>query len=284
MSNKVKLLDFKLKRNLWADIFGAYKSLFHGNWIEFAEHREYLPWDSIKFIDWKTSAKTGKLQIKKYEEERNIKILFIIDLNESYLQFQDKKELLEEVFYTLAVSAINNNDNVSILLNIKWKNEKIINLPYSYQMWNIFQAINFLDNYNKEQKISDIEEIIKSTSWNPKINNNLIFILTDNDKIKDSKAWKLLWLKNEVIYINIYDYFENNLANLSGGINLSNWKSFLNISLKNKNKIEEYKKIRQTKLYNLKQDLLKMNIWYLYLDNALDIYQWLYKFFLSYEK
>jgi len=284
MSNKAKLLDFKLKRNLWADIFGAYKSLFHGTWIEFAEHREYLPWDSIKFIDWKTSAKTGKLQIKKYEEERNIKILFIIDLNETYLQFKNKKELLEEVFYTLAVSAINNNDNISVLINIKWKNGKVINLPYSYQMWNIFQTIDILENYNEKQKISDLEELVKFVSWNPEITNNLVFVLTDNDKIKNTKNWKLLWLKNEVIYINIYDYFENNLANLSGDINLSNWKTFLDVFLKNENKIEKYKKIRQKKLEDLKQELLKSNIWYLYLDSSYDVYKWLYKFFLNYEK
>ncbi len=284
MNKRAKLLDFKLKRNLWSDIFWAYKSLFHGTWIEFVEHREYLPGDMIKTIDWKVSARTWKLQVKKYEEERNIKILFIIDLNETYLQFKDKKEILEEVFYTLALSWLNNNDNISIVLNVKWKNNKSIVLPYSYEIWNIFRTIDILENYNKNQETLNFEEVIKQVVSNQQINNNLVFVLTDNDKLEDSKDWRLLWLKNEVIYINIYDYFENNLVKENTNINLTNGGKFMDISLLNKDKIEKYQKLRQLKLEQLKQELLKNNIWYLYLDNSLDVYKWLYKFFLSYDK
>ena len=284
MNKKAKLLDFKLKRNLWSDIFWAYKSLFHGTWIEFAEHREYLPWDSIKTIDWKVSARTGKLQIKKYEEERNIKILFVLDLNETYLQFKNKKEILEEVFYTLALSWIDNNDNISIVLNIKWKNNKPTILPYSYEIWNIFRTLDILENYNENTETLSLDTTVEYLTSNPQINNNLIFVLTDNDEIKQDKDWKLLWVKNEVIYVNIYDYFENNLISLNEDISLSNGSSFIDLSLISKEKIQKYRELRQYKIENLKQSLIKNNIWYLYLDDSLDIYKWLYKFFLSYDR
>lgn len=284
MNKKAKLLDFKLKRNLWSDIFWAYKSLFHWTWIEFAEHREYTPWDPIKTIDWKVSAKTNKLQIKKYEEERNIKILFVIDINETYLQFKNKKEIIEEVFYTLALSWINNNDNISIVLNIKWKNNKPIILPYSYEIWNIFRTLDILENYNLDTETLSLNTTIKNIISNPQVNNNLIFILTDNDEIKQDKNWRLLWVKNEVVYVNIYDYFENNLLTLNEDITLSNGSKFIDIALMNKDKIQKYQKLRQYKLEKLKQKLLKNNISYLYLDSSLDIYKWLYKFFLTYDR
>ena len=284
MNKKAKLLEFKLKRNLWSDIFGAYKSLFHWTWIEFAEHREYLPWDSTKFIDWKVSAKIWKLQIKKYEEERNIKILFIIDLNETYLYFKSKKQILEEIFYTLSISWINNNDNISIILNIKDKNKNQTILPYSYQIWNIFRTLDIIENYNEDHKTENIENILKYVISNPQIKKNLVFILSDNGNLQDLKNWKLLWLQNEVIYINIYDYFENNLVNLSWDISLSNWKKFTQIWLSNLHKIKQYQKLRKKKLADFKSELIKVNINYLYLDNSLDIYKQLYKFFLSYEK
>ena len=271
---KAKLLDLKIKKNLWNDLFWVFKSAFHGNGLEFAEHREYVFWDSVKHIDWKLSSKTQKLFIKKYDEEKTIKITFIVDLNESFYQFKNKLELLEEIFYTLAISWLKNNDNISIYINWFWL------LPYSNSFQSIIRWINIIEKW--VNKYENLENIIEKIALNPKIKNNLIFILSDNDTINNERNWKLLWYKNEVIYINIFDYFENKLEKLDSSLNVNYDKNYLSINLSDKKRINEYKLLREKKLELLKYNLLKSNINYLYLDTQLNSYKELYKFFLEY--
>jgi uncharacterized protein (DUF58 family) len=51
--------------------------------VEFAEHRQYMPGDEIRHIDWKIYGKTDRYYIKQYEEETNLKSYIIIDASKS---------------------------------------------------------------------------------------------------------------------------------------------------------------------------------------------------------
>ena len=60
-------------------IVGLHKSPFHGFSVEFAEHRLYNPGDSVKNLDWKVYARSGRLYTKRYEEETNLRCQVVID-------------------------------------------------------------------------------------------------------------------------------------------------------------------------------------------------------------
>lgn len=64
-------------------ITGLHKSPFHGFSVEFAEHRQYMPGDEIRHIDWKIYGKTDRYYIKQYEEETNLKSYLILDASKS---------------------------------------------------------------------------------------------------------------------------------------------------------------------------------------------------------
>jgi uncharacterized protein (DUF58 family) len=64
-------------------ITGLHKSPYHGFSVEFAEHRQYMPVDEIKHIDWKIYGKTDRYYIKEYEEETNLKSYIILDASRS---------------------------------------------------------------------------------------------------------------------------------------------------------------------------------------------------------
>ena len=53
-------------------VAGMHPSPYHGFSVEFAEHREYVPGDDIRHVDWKVWSKTDKLYLKQYEEETNL--------------------------------------------------------------------------------------------------------------------------------------------------------------------------------------------------------------------
>ncbi|MCX6856747.1 MAG: DUF58 domain-containing protein [Verrucomicrobia bacterium] len=50
--------------------FGQEESVFHGGGLEYAQSRLYVAGDPVKFIDWKVSARVGKLFIKEYQEPK----------------------------------------------------------------------------------------------------------------------------------------------------------------------------------------------------------------------
>lgn len=65
---------------------GGHRSPYFGQSIEFAQHREYVPGDDIRRIDWKVWSKTDKYYIKQYEEETNLRTTLVVDVSES-MQF-----------------------------------------------------------------------------------------------------------------------------------------------------------------------------------------------------
>lgn len=64
-------------------VTGLHKSPYQGFSIEFAEHRQYMPGDEIRNIDWKVYAKSDRYYIKKYEEETNLRAYILLDASES---------------------------------------------------------------------------------------------------------------------------------------------------------------------------------------------------------
>lgn len=72
---------FSLRARLIVEgfIIGLHKSPYHGFSVEFSDHRQYNPGDSIGAIDWKVYAKTNRYYIKRYEEETNLKAYIIVD-------------------------------------------------------------------------------------------------------------------------------------------------------------------------------------------------------------
>jgi len=265
-NKKLHTIEFKLKKLLNWGLFGNYKSKVSGAWMEFDEHKNYNSGDNIRDIDWKASSKTWELFVKKYEQEKDLKVLFVLDTGESMnfgSEDKTKKDTLIETFYALALSAYYNNDNVWAIIGNK---NNLEFLDYKKSKNNIYRIIDLLE---KENNIFDLEKALDEVKTR-RIKNNLIFIITDNGNF-DLNKLKFLSQNNDIIVINIFDKFENELDLKSWNISLNLWKNFLNIDLADKNKIEEFKKLRQKKIEKTKYDLEKNNIWYIFLDNKSDI-------------
>jgi uncharacterized protein (DUF58 family) len=62
---------------------GLHKSPFHGFSVEFADHREYVPGDDLKYLDWPLFARTDQYYIKRFEEETNLRCHLILDCSAS---------------------------------------------------------------------------------------------------------------------------------------------------------------------------------------------------------
>jgi uncharacterized protein (DUF58 family) len=64
-------------------IAGLHKSPYLGFSTEFAEHREYVPGDNLRYLDWKVVARTDRNYIKVFEEETNVRCYVLLDVSGS---------------------------------------------------------------------------------------------------------------------------------------------------------------------------------------------------------
>ena len=62
-----------------------YRIIFRGKGLEFDKYREYSPDEDASNIDWKASLRSNKLMAKQYIEERELNIIFVVDVSENML-------------------------------------------------------------------------------------------------------------------------------------------------------------------------------------------------------
>ena len=113
---KIRILTNRLIDDQLA---GDYHSTFKGQGVEFDEVRPYMAGDDVRTIDWNVTAKTGVPYIKRYSEERELTILFLVDVSGSQgygSVRRSKMELAAEVTALLALTAIRNQDKIGLVL------------------------------------------------------------------------------------------------------------------------------------------------------------------------
>jgi uncharacterized protein (DUF58 family) len=116
---KVRRIQIVASRQVDDLLAGAYRSVFKGRGMEFDEVRESSPGDDVRTIDWNVTARAGHPYVKRYAEERELTILFVVDVSRSGLfgsQDGSKLDRTMEVAALLMLSAQKNNDKVGLLL------------------------------------------------------------------------------------------------------------------------------------------------------------------------
>ena len=81
--NKISKLELRARLVVEGFVSGMHRSPYHGFSVEFAQHREYVPGDDTRYIDWKIYAKSDRYYIKEFEEETNLRAHLFLDQSES---------------------------------------------------------------------------------------------------------------------------------------------------------------------------------------------------------
>ncbi len=107
------------KRLVDDHLSGDYHSVFKGQGIEFDEVREYAMGDDVRSIDWNVTARMGHPFVKRFSEERELTVIFLVDISGSQAfgsGIRSKAELAAEITCLMALSAIQNQDKVGLIL------------------------------------------------------------------------------------------------------------------------------------------------------------------------
>lgn len=113
---KIKILTSHLIDD---QLTGDYHSMFKGQGVEFDEVRPYVAGDDIRSIDWNVTARTGSPHVKRFSEERELTVIFLVDVSGSQVfgsGTRSKSELAAEVTCLLALTAIRNQDKIGLIL------------------------------------------------------------------------------------------------------------------------------------------------------------------------
>jgi uncharacterized protein (DUF58 family) len=119
LARKIRYIQIYTSKAVNDSLAGEYESVFKGRGMEFEEVRGYQIGDDVRSIDWNVTARTGEPYVKIFKEERELTVMFLVDLSASG-SFgsisKTKNEIAAEICALLAFSAIKNNDKVGLII------------------------------------------------------------------------------------------------------------------------------------------------------------------------
>lgn len=156
LARKIRYIEIYTSKAVNDVLAGEYESVFKGRGMEFDEVREYTPGDEIRTIDWNVTARMGHPYVKRFVEERELTVMFLVDLSASGdfgTVEKTKNETAAELCALLAFSAIKNNDKVGLIV---FTNTVEMHIPPKKGTSHVLRLIRELLNFRPHKTKTDI--------------------------------------------------------------------------------------------------------------------------------
>jgi uncharacterized protein (DUF58 family) len=205
---KVHLIEINTRKVVDDVMSGNYRSHFKGHGVQFSEHRLYVAGDDVRHIDWKVSARTRDLLVKKFEEERQLTVFLVVDTSGSK-QFgtheKFKSEIAAEIGGMLAYAATHTGDRVGVLL-FAGKVEKII--PPKKGRQHILRIIKDLLTFEPTTQGTDLAGALEAAGRVMK-HSGVVFVISDFMSEGYDIPLKKLSRKHDVVAVTLSDERES---------------------------------------------------------------------------
>src|SRR5918992_5978714 len=112
---KLEYLSLVSRRVFRGSILAQRRTMQLGGGIEFADHRQYAPGDDFRYLDWNVYARHGELLLKRFQEEEDLHVYFLLDCSRSMAYGEPSKfDLARQVTAALAYIALADLDRVAV--------------------------------------------------------------------------------------------------------------------------------------------------------------------------
>ncbi|MFT3826871.1 MAG: DUF58 domain-containing protein [Chitinophagaceae bacterium] len=209
---KVRELEIKSKKLTRHLFTGEYHSAFKGRGMLFKEVREYQAGDDTRFIDWNVSARFNHPFSKLFEEERELTVLFMVDISASSLfgtTVARKRDLVTEIAAVLAFSAMSNNDKVGIIFFSDVVEKYIAPKKGRDHVLYIVRELLTIQPRNKGTKL----DVALQRLNNSVRQKSIVFLLSDFIDSSFENTLKAAGKKHDMIGIKVYDKMDMELPN-----------------------------------------------------------------------
>ena len=210
LAKKIRFIQIYTSKAVNDVLAGEYHSVFKGRGMEFDEVREYAPGDDIRTIDWNVTARTGHPYVKRYVEERELTVLFVVDLSASGnfgTRSQLKNEVAAELCALLAFSAIKNNDKVGLII---FTDEIELYIPPKKGVSHVLRVIRELLNFQPRRQSTDIRQALDFMSRvTPR--RAVVFLVSDFQAADYEKRLRIASRRHDLIAVSLKDPRESTL-------------------------------------------------------------------------
>ena len=210
--SKVGAIRLITRRLVDEQLSGDYQSSFKGQGIEFDEVREYVPGDDIRSIDWNVTARTGFPHVKRYSEERELTVMFLVDVSGSQVfgsRARSKSELSALLTCVLAMAAVRNEDRVGL---IDFSDRIVKTIPARKGRTAVLRLVRDVLAAEETRNGTDIAAALRFLN-NAQKRTALVFLVSDVQSPDFENELRTTMMRHDVIALSVGDPNEAALPN-----------------------------------------------------------------------
>ncbi len=284
LAKKIRRIQIYTRKAVNDVLAGGYESVFKGRGMEFDEVRAYQPGDDIRTIDWNVTARTGEPYVKRYVEERELTVIFLVDLSASGAfgsVDRMKNEIAAEFCALLAFSAIKNNDKVGLIV---FTDCIEMFIPPKKGVSHVLRLIRELLYFSPRKTRTDINGALDYMGRVIR-KRGVVFLVSDFLAADFAKSMRVLARRHDMIAVSVTDPRETSLPNV-GLIELEDAETGESILVDTGNaRIRElYANLGQERSARLTQLFGRMSVDYIGLHTDQDYVRDLVRFFKTREQ
>ena len=216
---KIRFIEITTSRLVNTVFAGEYHSVFKGRGMEFDEVREYDPGDDIRDIDWNVTARMGHPYTKKFVEERELTVIFLVDASSSGqygTRGKTKSDLIAEICALLAFSAVKNHDRIGLLI---FSDEVEKYIPPKKGRSHVLRVIREILSFRPKRRRTDIRKALKTLN-DVVTKRSTVFLFSDFLAEGYEDILKIAHKKHDVVAVVVEDATEKEFPVLSGTLEL----------------------------------------------------------------
>ena len=213
LAKKIRYLQIYTSKAVNDTLAGEYESVFKGRGMEFDEVRQYQVGDEVRSIDWNVTARAGEPYVKRFVEERELTVVFVVDLSASGAfgsARHTKNEVAAEVCALLAFSAVKNNDKVGLIV---FTDVIEMFIPPAKGTTHVLRLIRELLGFRPRQVQTDIAGAIEYLGRVTK-KKSVVFLVSDFLGSGFDRSLRVLGRRHDMIAISITDPREVAMPNV----------------------------------------------------------------------
>ena len=213
LAKKIRYLQIYTSKAVNDVLAGEYESVFKGRGMEFDEVREYQPGDEVRSIDWNVTARMGHPYVKRFEEERELTVMFLVDLSASGAFGSSRKmknEVAAELCALLAFAAIKNNDKVGLIV---FTDCIELFIPPGKGVSHVLRLIRELLNFSPRQGRTNIAEALDYLG-RVVTKRSVVFLVSDFLAEDYERPMRVLGRRHDLIAVSVTDPREVRMPNV----------------------------------------------------------------------
>ena len=154
---KLEYLSLVSKRVFRGSLMAQRRTRQSGTGVEFADHREYTPGDDFRYLDWNLFARLDELLLKRFQEEEDLHVYFLVDCSRS-MAFGDppKFDFVRQVAAALAYIALADLDRIAVTA---FADDIVDDFPLTRGKGRILSLLKFMENLRAQGADTNLERV-----------------------------------------------------------------------------------------------------------------------------